>query len=272
MRVVKGLLLGAVVSILLVMGLFATLQRKLIYYPERISVDEILVAPGGLDREIFFKASDGLRINALYRPPKSGRPTILFLHGNAGTLQLWKEMHQDLTKLDVGVLTIDYRGFGKSEGSPSEQGLYADARGALAFLENEGIPVKDIIVFGKSIGTGPAVQMAIEKSLRGVILESPYSSIAAVARWLVKIPLDFLVKDKFESINKIAKINTHLLVIIAEADRLIPPQDSRLLFSKANEPKELLSIPKAVHNNIQLVGGNRYWQALRNWINGADNG
>lgn len=249
------------------MGLFTILQRKLIYYPERISTDTVVVPVGGPDREVYFAASDGLRIHGLYRPPPDHRPTILFLHGNAGTVELWKIMHQDLAQLDVGVLTIDYRGFGKSEGSPSEQGLYADARGALAFLEKESVSNKDVIVFGKSIGTGPAVQMATEMAVRGVILESPYSSIAAVLRWLIKIPLGFIIKDKFESIAKIGQINTPLLVIVAEADRLIPPQDSLLLFAKANEPKELLSIPKAVHNDIQLVGGRRYWEAIARWIN-----
>jgi fermentation-respiration switch protein FrsA (DUF1100 family) len=193
---------------------------------------------------------------------------VLLLHGNAQCLQAWKYLHLEVGELGWGVLTIDYRGYGKSSGTPTEEGLYADGRAALAFLSAEGVDPGQVVLFGKSLGTGVAVQLGCETRVAGTWLESPYLSFDSVGKRILPfLPGgETLLFDRYDSLSKIDGLLCPLLVTLGDMDTLILPQESRQLFEKAPEPKTLVEVQGAGHNDIQMVGGQPYWDGVASWL------
>ncbi len=265
-RIVRRAAITAVVvyGILLVAAII--FQKRMTYYPQKLdkSVD-LMLKPG--DREVWIDVKDVGRIHGIHHPAPEGARTILFLHGNAGSVLTWRVLHDQLGKLGTGVLTIDYPGYGKSEGTPSEEALYASARAAVKFLNNSGIEDGSIILFGKSLGTGVAVEVASTEKFAGLILESPFTDIASVGQehfWF--LPVRFLLSEKYDSLSKIGRVECPLLVIVGTGDTLVSPGLSEELFSAANQPKEYLEIAGAGHNDIQSVGAERYWDSFSYWL------
>ena len=212
------------------------------YYPlvEELSPDVVGLAEM---QKITLNTADNVEITAWqYQPSNNSQPTILYLHGNADNIS-----HEYRTKrfrafIDAGygVLAVSWRGYGDSEGSPSEEGLYADARSAINHLtENSKTELNKIILFGESLGSGVAVQMATEYAVLGLLLDSPYTSTvnraAEIYPWL---PVGLLMNDKYESHKKIKNIHPMKMVIFhGEKDAVIPIHHGRQLFGLANEPK-----------------------------------
>tara|TARA_Y100000310_G_scaffold268625_1_gene281316 strand:- start:1067 stop:1771 length:705 start_codon:yes stop_codon:yes gene_type:complete len=164
--------------------------------------------------------------------------TILFLHGNAGALEnrIYKLNH--FKNMDINFLIISWRGFNGNKGKPTEKGLYKDARGAVAWLKTKGITEKDIVLYGESLGTGIAIEIAQNKNFAGVILESPYTSMIDLGKDKYPfLPVKLLLRDKYESINKIKNINSPILVMHGKADNIVPFYMGKKLYKYANEPK-----------------------------------
>lgn len=256
--------------LLLAVGLLAwgcrdVVERAFIYYPVR----ELAGTPANLGltyQDVWFQAEDGIRLHGWLVP--GTRPlTLLWCHGNAGNishrLDNIREIHG---RLGIGVFIFDYRGYGRSEGRPTEAGLYLDARAARdALVRNQGVPARKIVYFGRSLGAAVALDLALAHPPSGVILESPFLSVRAMANRTVP-GSGFLFKTRFDSLEKIGRLRTALLILHGDADEVVPYEHGRRLWEAAAEPKAFYTIPDAHHNDTYLVGGNDYWEAWRRFL------
>ncbi len=245
------------------------IASRYLYYPDPIPRDMPPPQWAAGAREVWINTEDGVRIHGLWWLAPEGRPTILFLHGNAQEVYSWSLVREDLAALECGMLLIDYRGYGKSEGEPGEAGLYADGRGALEWLRREGIRAGETMVFGKSLGGAVACEIARGVDLKGLILESTFTSLASVARNLFPFARGYAPADTaYNSLTKLPEIQCGLMVIHGDADMLIPVGEGEALFEAAGEPKELLVVRGAGHNDVSMVAGSVYGQRIREWLDG----
>jgi len=231
-------------------GLLFVFQRNLLYFPDGHRPSPVAVGVSEME-EVGFTTDDGLELFSWYAPAPEGRPTLVFFHGNAGNLASRAFKAKAFMRAGVGVMLVEYRGYGGNPGKPTEQGLYMDARAALKFLERRGVSPQDIILYGESLGSGVAVQMASEVKVAGLVLETPYTSMPDVAGhhyfWL---PVQWLVRDRYESKNKIASISTPLLVLHGSEDKTVPPKFGKALYNLAVEPKTLEIFEGGAHNDL----------------------
>lgn len=201
----------------------------------------------------------GHKISAIYLANPAAKYTLLLSHGNAediGDDRYWLE---ELRGIGFAIFAYDYEGYGTSEGKPGERAAYQDETAAYEYLTRTlSVPAEKVIIFGRSVGTGPAVYLAARRPAAGLILQSPFLSAFRV---LTQIPL--LPFDKFPNYRDIGRIHCPLLIIHGDADRVIPPWHGRKLFALANEPKKYLAVPNAGHNDVEMVAGKLYYQALR---------
>jgi fermentation-respiration switch protein FrsA (DUF1100 family) len=225
-----------------------------------------------------FTTGDGLKLHGWYCEPrrKAGSGfapvradmVLLWFHGNAGNLSHRYDMIRMLMNIPVNILIIDYRGYGKSEGTPSEQGLYEDARAAWDYLTAErGIAPGRVIIFGKSLGGVPAIDLAGRVKAAGLIVQSSFTSASDVAAAILPIYPRFLLRTKMDSRRKISNVSCPKLFIHSRADEVIPYELGRRLYEAAPEPKQFYEVRRAPHNSTHLVGGEGYLKALRDFIN-----
>ncbi len=213
--------------------------------------------------EVFLTTEDDVRIHAFFLPALGATRALLFLHGNAGNASHRLPNAALLVKLGIHVLLLDYRGYGASEGRPSEAGVYADARAGLAHLTGErGIPEARIVVFGRSLGSAVAVDLARERGLAGLILESAMSSAADVARSALGWPAAWLVGTRFDSAGKIGAVRCPLLFFHGDRDTIVPYELGLRLFERAPEPKAFETLRGSGHNDTVQVGGRPYLARL----------
>jgi fermentation-respiration switch protein FrsA (DUF1100 family) len=230
------------------------MQRSLLFRPFFATDDP---AQAGLPQavRVATQTADGLRLTHWYAPPRDpGAPILVFFHGNAGHVAWMADKARPFLQAGMGVFLTGYRGYSGNPGSPSEAGLYADARSAIDWLAAHaaGHP---LALYGESLGSGVAVQMATERAVGAVVLEAPYTSIPDVAeRRYPLVPVQLLARDRFDSKSKIAAIGAPLLVIHGELDTLVPPAQGRALFEAAKEPKAAAFIPEAGHNDLYAWG------------------
>ena len=204
-------------------------------------------------------------------PPRpSGLPVLIWFHGNALSVDNRYDMIRMLIAIPVEIFIIDYRGFGRSEGSPSEEGLYRAADGAWDWLtKTRGIPPGRIVIFGKSLGGGPAVDLAARVEAAGLIVQSCFTSMPDMAGEIYPFVPRFLVRTQFDSIGKIGRVKCPKLHIHGTADEIIPFRLGRRLFDAAPEPKAFYEVPGAGHNNVYLDGGEAYLERLREFVRGC---
>ena len=211
-------------------------QRNLLYHPSEnnYSEDKLTVSI----QKVKIKTQDNIDLLGWYHKKNSNNKTILFLHGNAGSLQNRIHKINHFENMNVNFLIIAWRGFSGNEGFPSEKGLYEDAKSAVRWLKQKGLKEDDIIVYGESLGTGIAVEIAQNNSFASVILESPFTSMIDAAKNKYPIfPIRFLLKDKYESNKKIKNIKSPLLIMHGEVDQIVPFWMGKKIYNIANEPK-----------------------------------
>ncbi|MFQ5467532.1 MAG: alpha/beta hydrolase [Kiloniellaceae bacterium] len=239
------------VAYLALTGAVFVVQRALLYpagkEPPRIADAGV---PGM--RQVEVETHDGLSLVHWYRPPASDdAPVVVAFHGNAGHLGDRVPKLRPLLEAGFGVLFVGYRGYGGNPGRPNEADMSADARGLLDWLAGQGIVPARTVLYGESLGTGLAVKMAAERPVAAVILESPYTSIASLAQmhyWY--LPAQWLVLDKWESIDRIGAIGAPLLVLHGGRDTTVPLRYGQRLFEAAPEPKEMVVIERAGHVDL----------------------
>ncbi len=227
------------------------MQRHLIYHPQKPILPPAQYGLGEFS-EHFIKTPDNETLQLWYREAYEGFPTIVYFHGNATNMSTRAAIYKSLSQLGFGVLALSYRGYGKSTGAPSETGLYNDARTALAFLlQQKHIPLWRVIVYGESLGTGVAVQIATEFDIASLILQAPYTSVAArAAEIYYYAPVNWLIKDSYNSLAKIAHIKGPLLLFHGEKDATIPIAHAKTLFDAAICVKEAVFFPAVGHNDF----------------------
>ncbi|MDQ7249558.1 alpha/beta hydrolase [Dongia sedimenti] len=258
-RVVLATLKGAVIVYLMVVAILFFMQRELLFH--RTTAPPMLNDASLVQRReiVCLATADGLNLRAWYfRAARPDARTVLFLHGNAGDIGNHLPFARFLIDAGYGVLALEYRGYGGNPGSPSEAGLMDDARAGFAFLQSQDIADRGIVLFGESLGTGVAVAMAAEYAVGAMILRSPYTSmpdVAAEAFWY--LPARWLVRDRFDSLSKIARSKAPLFIFHGADDALIPIRLGQELFAAASEPKTWLTVEGVGHNDVQTPEAER---------------
>ena len=241
---------SAVVIYGLVVASLYLLQRRILFVPNP-NVPERDTAGLSDMAEVRLETADGLALLSWYRPAEPGRPSVIYFQGNAGNIGHRGHTVRPMLDRGWGVLLVGYRGYGGNAGSPSEEGLHADAAAAAAFLVGEGVTPARTVYWGESLGSGVAVRLAAERPPGAVVLEAPYTSIVEMAAsryWFV--PVRHLVKDRFDSLSRIAAIGAPLLVLHGAQDRVIPIEHGRRLFAAATEPKRFEMFPDGRHSDL----------------------
>ncbi|MFZ3207887.1 MAG: alpha/beta hydrolase [Geobacteraceae bacterium] len=211
---------------------------------------------------IKLKTSDGACISALFLANHEAAYTILYSHGNAEDLGGIGDSLHKLRELGYAVFAYDYHGYGTSQGRPSEQHAYNDIAAAYDYLTRElRIPAERIIAYGYSVGSGPAVELALHRPLAGLILEGAFTTAFRVA---TRIPI--LPFDRFRNIDKIRKVRIPVLVIHGTDDRIIPLWHGERIFAASNDPKQMLRVEGANHVDLHDIAGKRYDNALSEFI------
>jgi fermentation-respiration switch protein FrsA (DUF1100 family) len=246
----------AAISFVLYVALAATVyftQRSLMYFPDTAHVTP---AAAGLPEaeEVPLTAADGTHIHAWHVPPRDDKPVIVFFHGNGGSLAGEVDRFRRLIGAGIGLVALEYRGYGGSEGSPTEKGLIEDAEAAYAFATAH-YPVKQIVVWGGSLGSGVAVALAAEKPVGRLILEAPFTSTEAVgARHYWYLPVRFLMKDQFRSDERIGKVTAPLMIMHGVLDRTVPYAMGEEMFELANKPKYIVRFLDGGHEDLDSHG------------------
>ena len=211
-------------------------QRKLLYHP----FSPQITGKGLIHNfeTINFKTSDNFELKGWFHLKNSNKKTILFLHGNAGNLDNRIDKLNFLGNMDINFLIISWRGYSGNPGNPSEAGLYKDALGGIEWLNKKGISNDRIILYGESLGTAITTEVAQNENFAGIILEAPFTSMVDMGQKIYPIfPVKFLLKDKYESKNKIKNIKSPILVLHGRKDKIVPFYMGEKIFEMANSPK-----------------------------------
>ena len=260
-----GIAIGLVVAVLLV----RVLEKHLIYSPPRYPEGFANPASYGLRlEEVWIATEDGLRLNAWFLPVPSSPKVLLVFHGNAENIGYGLGRLRVLARLGVNVLALDYRGYGKSEGSPDEAGIYRDAEAAYRYLtEVQRFQPKNIVVYGQSLGGAVAIDLASRHACGGLIVESSFTSGREMTRRAFRIPLlEYVVKSRFDSAAKIKNVRSPILIIHGTRDEVVPFSMGQRLYEAAPEPKAFLPVEGAGHNDVFEVGGAKYLETLRTLV------
>lgn len=253
MTVVLSLL---VLAVLLYGGLLALMyafQRRLMYFPDARRWAPALAGFPQAE-EIALASSDGERLLAWHVPPRGDKPVVIYFQGNAGGLDLRIGRFGWLIEDGTGLVALNYRGYGGSSGSPSEQGFIRDAIAAYDFAAAR-CGAKRIVLFGESLGTAVAIALAAEHEVGGLILDSPFTSAADVGAAAYRfVPVRRMIKDTWRSDLRIGRVRAPVLVLHGARDRVVPLRFGEALFALANEPKHIVRFPDGGHVNLDDHG------------------
>ena len=221
--------------------------------------------------EVWFQAADGARLFGWYVEAQADRPVILWCHGNAGNIINRLENLRELYRIGLSVFIFDYRGYGRSQGRPSEEGLYQDALGAHDYLTRTRMILPErIVLFGRSLGAAVAGELAVQKPAAGLILESSFPSIEAVAKFHYGgVPVHWLLGADFKLIDRLPQLSLLKLIIHGDKDDIIPLELGRQVFEAAKPPKSFYVIPGADHNNTYQIGGAAYFRRCAEFVQAA---
>ncbi|MBN2123895.1 MAG: alpha/beta hydrolase [Deltaproteobacteria bacterium] len=261
-----------ILCLLLVLGLLFTLfypriENFLVFFPQA-SFDGVPEDYRLSYREVFFPTEDGERLHGWFFPLEAGGPVILFCHGNAGNISHRLDNVRRLLGEGLQVFIFDYRGYGRSSGRPSEQGLYRDGLAAWDHLTGkENVLPGDIVLFGRSLGAAVALEIALQRKVRALILEGAFTSTKDMARTMGPFSLIApLLPAHYNNLEKIPRIGVPTLIIHGEIDEIVPPSMGRRLYEAAGDPKALYPVKGAGHNDTPFVGGEAYFQRIKMFL------
>lgn len=246
----KVFLVVAAGSYLLLLVAFFAAQRRFLYFPSRHWVPLAQAHANRAFTEISVRTEDGVNLKAWYAPPAKERLTIVFFHGNADSLYTASGIADPYIAAGYGFLLAEYRGYSGLPGKPTEAGLYKDGRAYIGWLAGQGVDGRHVVLFGHSLGTGVAIEMAREFPVRGLMLMAPYTSMMKMAQMHFPFfPARFIALDRYENEEKIAQLHVPMLIVNGAEDHVIPPAQGQELFARANQPKEFHSMPDRGHND-----------------------
>ena len=236
MKMLKYFIFLSLIFYLLILLFMYIFQRTFMYHPNVKNTDQTTVQ--FKYKEVYIESEKDIKLKSWYSYLNPNKKTILFFHGNAGELGARTYKLNKFNDLDLNFLIISWRGFSGNNGKPTEQGLYKDAQKAVEWLEKKGINKKDIVLYGESLGTGIAVELATKSKYSGIILESPYTSMIDMGkRFYPFLPISVLQKDKYNSLKKLSMIKSPILVLHGKSDKLVPFYMGKKIYDAANEPK-----------------------------------
>ena len=226
-------------------------QSKLIYHPDKHLKEPDIY---GLSMEkVALITPDRVWLTAWYQPAQDAMPTIIYYHGNAGNLSHRTYKYKAFTDAGYGLLALSYRGYGTSEGTPSEQGLYMDARTAINFIKQYNILEQQIILYGESLGSGVAVQMATEIDAKLLALETPFTSLMDAGQYHYPyLPVKWLSKEHFDSLSKIKQVTEPLIIFHGKQDQIIPVEQATTLYNAAQSRKHMVYYDNTGHNDQNI--------------------
>lgn len=250
--------LAGIFALIVIVG--RLLHRYFIYIPDRTRVDPKDAGLQGVE-EVVFKAADGTKLIAWYLPARAGRPTLLYFTGNSGNAANRASKIKAIANDGYGVFLLNYRRYGGSEGRPSEPRLTADAVSAYDTLRGLGVAPHDIVAYGESLGTAVATRLSLQRHVEGLVLEAPFTSIVDVGKLMWKyFPLDLIMADQYRTIERIGAVTVPVFVIHGGRDAIIPLDQARHVFHEAAEPKSMVVVPQAGHNDLFERGA---WEKVR---------
>ena len=257
-----------IITILLLIYNSKMIEKNFIYFPDK-NVD---ISPGNYNLiydDVYFKTEDSLTLHGWFIYGKDTNKTVLWFHGNAGNIShRVHNIKEMLNIMNVNIFIFDYRGYGNSEGKPSEKGTYIDAKAALNYLQSRSdIDQNQIIYFGRSLGSAIASNLATQSNPKYLILESPIPSIPYMAKHAYPfLPISKLLKTQYDTIENLQTITKPVLIIHGDKDNTVPIEGAMKVFESANDPKQLYIIKGADHNDTYLIGGYKYFEVIDNFI------
>lgn len=272
---VISILALAIIGVPLGFFMLRRFEAAATFHPERAAFEGPWRVPQNAE-EVWFKTADGVKLYGwlFHSKTQPAAATVIYFHGNGGNLSYCDWVGAGLAGRDFDVLLFDYRGYGRSEGEPTdERGVYADADAAYDFVVRErGVPAERVVLYGQSLGTAAAVDVASRKGCGALVVESGLSSAAdmagAIMPWLPRF-VRGLTKNKFDSVSKLPRVRCPVLVTHGDRDEIIPAEQGRKLFDAAQGPKRLKIIEGAGHNDLSIVGGEKYIVMLADFIRGS---
>ncbi len=267
-KILMNIVLGALFLFVFLFLWVRLQERSGLFFPAR-DLYRSPAAEGLAFEDVHFRSA-GNELHGWYIPA-SGSQVVLWMHGNAGNIADRLDQAVEMKRaLGVSSFMFDYRGYGKSEGRPSEAGLYQDAEAAFRWLtETRGVNPRHIILYGQSLGSAVSVDLALNGGVNsgGMVLESPFTSAADVARSIYfGLPVGLVMSVKLDNIGRIGEVKMPILVIHGISDTVIPFSMGKKLFDVAPEPKTFLPIAGADHSDCYYVGGEAYWSAWKDLL------
>jgi pimeloyl-ACP methyl ester carboxylesterase len=242
-----------IIAYVIVLVLLMLFERRLVY-PAELWDSQVQFGEGSSLQEVYFPAADGVKLHALYSQRSRPRVVILYLHGNGGNIGHRAGLLRFLSsQYDASVLGVSYRGYGKSDGQPTENGLSLDAEAALKYLlEKERVDVHRVLIVSRSMGAAVGIKLAIDRSVPAICIESTFTSLPDVAaRQYPWFPVRLLMKNQFPSLNRISQYRGRLLQSHGSQDELVPLAMGQELYAAATCSKEFRIIPNGTHNSPQ---------------------
>jgi len=238
-------------------------QRRLIYFPSTARIAPESVGLAGVVEQVL-ETADGNRLICWWSRAASGEPTLLYFHGNGGSLAERADRIRFFRQHGLGIFMMSYRGYGGSTGSPTEAANVADAKRAHDWLLASGIRPERLVLYGESLGSGVAVQVALDKPVAGLILDAPYTSIADLGAEVYPfLPVRLLLWDRYNTIEYIPRVRAPLLVLHGERDRTVPLAMGKRVFEAAAGPKRLATFPAAGHSDHNYYGS---YEVVLAWL------
>ena len=269
LKAIASLAVSLVVVWAVLIAFLSVMENRFLYFPVRTL--EATPSDYGLRAaELLVSTSDGVRLHGWWIQAQGDKLVVLF-HGNAGNVSHRLDRAKLFSeRLGVDLFLVDWRGFGRSEGKPSEAGLYRDGLAIYDVARKSGFSPERIILLGESLGCAVALEVALARPCAGAVLETPFLSVPALARKHYPFVPGFLVRSKFDAASTIDRVSIPKLIVAAERDEIVPLSHARRLFDLARPPKELYVVPGAGHNDVYSVGGGAYLFEWRRFLAAID--
>jgi fermentation-respiration switch protein FrsA (DUF1100 family) len=268
-RLLTIVLIAVAFGVVLVVVSLRVVENQLIFhppvYPEGFPSQQVIERNV---EEVWLRTQDGVKIDAFYHPNPSSKKVLLWFHGNAENIGDALDHLRTLATIGINILVVDYRGYGKSEGRPTEAGVYHDADAAYDYLTTQRhYRAEDIIVYGHSLGGAVAVNLASRRPCGGLIVQSSFTSARDMAKLMFSIPLiAYVAKSRFDSRELIREVHAPILIVHGTRDQIVPFTMGQQLFAAAEEPKWFYPIDGAGHNDLLEVGGDSYLARLKSFV------